>query len=981
MERENYYLLLGLSIDPPEQDLKVIQAALKEKQAQWSRLRNHPTKSTEAKRLMGLLPDMKRVFSNPKLRKQEAEAARETFKKSESTKEEKLDGHLRLLMAKGKITSKEMSELARIDEVDEALVQERLKKNEVVFRIDAEIEKLLRSGRDDDKAVKALARKLAIGPDKVRERIRKKKDERFLEIDQYLLQCGEKRGFITEGAITKLSRIYNIKESKIFDRLECPIKKDSESKVRRPKPLDTTLVKHIDDNLKIVGASSLYEFLDMPVNAPLEILQEVSREKEMEIRRQGKKDAATTASGALAGHCIVIFRSPKSRNAYDMTRNLTKLAEFNQAIRVAAIGGKVKSEAFEILVREAMRIGMDFEEAIEYIKEYCHKEKWSIEEKIPLITRKPGKILIMEKWTVEMNPKSPTFWGLAAAAILVVIGVIYAGAFTMNMVKASRIQSAYEQVEQRYNSDIPLERKRKDLKAFVARYGGTEYASQARGFLTDISRQMEERDYAATMADVEKLYEAGKYEEALNAYDWYLDQYPKGAHADEIKKAKEEIPGLIDDRDFQQMRAAAEKGDYRQKIAAYNKYVRLHPEGRHFDEVRNLIIQLVDAYYSQLKKDLAACENRRDWVECIQLTDAFIARFAGTQQAEEVKGLRIKYQKRRQYEADLSALDKAAQEQLGMYDFDRAKQVYASYLEANPEAPGYLRERISGEVAGIENRKAAYLAAEEAWETALEYSKDGLVGLDDRIARMEGYMAEYPGGRHTQEATEVLAELREEKKGVDARLAEERVKQEFARVIAYSRDEQVRLADRIDRVSAYIGKNPPQKYLEAASDVLAKLKARKRARDEAQRARRERAARIAREEQRITAQARRTGRFAPDRDGTLVDRKTGLMWAAVDSYVALGRCIDFDRAREYVSGLDAGGYTDWRLPTVEELAGIYKISPPFPKSDAAWYWSSELVWHGWNKKAVVVTAEQEQAWSKLQIELTKCGAVRPVRNR
>ncbi len=981
MERENYYLLLGLSVDPPEQDLKVIQAALKEKQAQWSRLRNHPTKAMDAKRHIAMLPDIKRVFSSPKLRMQEAEAARETVRKSESGKEERIDGHIRLLMAKGKITPKEISELARIDEVDEAMVKERVRKNEVVFRIDAEIEKLLRSGKDNDKAVKALAKKLAIGPDKVRERIRKKKDDRFLEIDQYLLQCSEKRGFITEGAITKLSRIYNIKESKILERLECPIKKDSESKARRSKPLDSTLVKHIDDNLKIVGASSLYEFLDMPVNAPLEILQEVAREKEVEIRRTGQKDAVATAGGALAGHCIVIFRSPKSRNAYDMTRNLTKLAEFNQAIRVAAIGGKIKSEAFEILVREAMRIGMDFEEAIEYIKQYCHKEKWSIEEKIPFITRKSGKILIMEKWTVELNPKSPALWGMAAAALLVVIGAIYIGVFTMNMVKAGRIESAFDQVEQRYKSDIPLERKRKELKTFIARYGQTEYASQAQGFLTDISRQMEEQDYAATMADIEKLYAAGKYEEALNAYDWYLDQYPKGAHAAEIKKAREEIPRLIDDRDFQKMRADAEKGDYNHKIAAYNKYVRLHPEGRHFDEVRNLIIQLVDAYYSRLKRDLAGCEGRRDWVECIQLTDAFIARFEGTQQAEEVKGLRIKYQKRRQYEADLSALDNAAREQLGMYDFDRAKQVYVSYLEANPEAPGYLRERISGEVAGIENRKAAFLAAEEAWQTALEYSRDGLVSLDDRIARVEGYMSEYPGGRHTQEATEVLAGLREEKKGVDARLAEERVKQEFARVIAYSRNEQIRLADRIDRVASYIGGNPPQQYLEAASDALAKLKARKDAQDAALEERRERAARIAREKQRITAQARQTGRFAPDRDGTLVDRKTGLMWAAVDSYISLGRCIDFDSAREYVSRINTGGYTDWRLPTVEELAGLYKISPPFPGSDASWYWSSELVWHGWNKNAIIVTTKHEKAWSKLQIELTKCGAVRPVRNR
>lgn len=974
-------MLLELPVDPPEEDMRKIQSAIKEKQTKWSKLRNHPTKAMEAKQRLGALPDIKRVMADPELRKKEAEAARAKLKDSETRKDDLVDGHLRMLMAKGKVTPKEITELAAIDEVDEALVKERLQKNEVVFKINAEIENLVRSGKESDKTVKALAKKLSIGPDKVRERIRLKKDERFLEIDQYLLKCSEKRGFVTEGAITKLSRIYNLSESKILSRLECPIKKDPELKVRRPKPLDTTLVKHIDDNLKIVGADSLYEFLDMPVNAPLEILQEVARDKEMEIRQQGKKDAAATAAGALAGHCIVIFRSPKSRNAYDMTRNLTRLAEFNQAIRVAAIGGKISTEAYELLVRQAMGIGMDFEEAIEYIKEYCYKEKWVIQENIPLITRKPGKIIIKERWTVELNPKSPALWGAVATLLILILGVAYAGVATMNMVKAGRIKGAFHEVQQKYQSEIPLDQKQKALKSFISRYGQTEYAPRVRTFLQDLTRQLETRDYQDTVADVKKLYAAGKYEEARDAYKWYLDRYPKGSHAGDVKKALDEIPGLIDDRDFKAMLATARKGDYATKIKAYNRYVANHPEGRHFEEVRKLIIDLVDAYYGELKQDLNVCESRRDWVKCIQMTDAFISRFAGTQQAEEVKGLRIKYQKRRQYEADLAVLDKAAMEQLGMNDFDRAKQVYVSYLEANPEAPGYLRERISGQVSDIEQKKQAYLEAEAAWESALAYTNDGLQNLNDRIAKMSSFLSQYPKNRHAQEAEAVLAKLREEKKEVDARLAQEEMKREFAKIIAYSRNEQVRLTDRINRVSSYIAGNPSQQYLEAASDALAKLKARKQAQDEQLRLRRERAARIAQERQRIAAQAQQTGRFQPIAGGDVIlDRKTSLMWAAVDSYIALGRCIDFNGARDFVSSLDAGGYEDWRLPTVNELAGIYKINPPFPGSDAAWYWTSEIVWHGWNKKVVVVTSKHEQAWSKLQIELDKCGAVRPVRS-
>ena len=83
-------------------------------------------------------------------------------------------------------------------------------------------------------------------------------------------------------------------------------------------------------------------------------------------------------------------------------------------------------------------------------------------------------------------------------------------------------------------------------------------------------------------------------------------------------------------------------------------------------------------------------------------------------------------------------------------------------------------------------------------------------------------------------------------------------------------------------------------------------------------------------------------------NGIIKDDATGLMWqkaTAPGTYT-------WDEARAYCSALALGGYTDWRLPTLEELYGLVEksIPPPgpmintayFPISRSGNYWTSSL---------------------------------------
>ena len=84
-------------------------------------------------------------------------------------------------------------------------------------------------------------------------------------------------------------------------------------------------------------------------------------------------------------------------------------------------------------------------------------------------------------------------------------------------------------------------------------------------------------------------------------------------------------------------------------------------------------------------------------------------------------------------------------------------------------------------------------------------------------------------------------------------------------------------------------------------------------------------------------------------NGTVLDTKTGLMWAARDN----GESINWQDAKRYCEDYRAGDYTDWRMPTQDELAGIYdkskknrhgyRVKKLIEISDR-WSWASET--HG-----------------------------------
>ncbi|MCX5846264.1 MAG: SUMF1/EgtB/PvdO family nonheme iron enzyme [Deltaproteobacteria bacterium] len=79
---------------------------------------------------------------------------------------------------------------------------------------------------------------------------------------------------------------------------------------------------------------------------------------------------------------------------------------------------------------------------------------------------------------------------------------------------------------------------------------------------------------------------------------------------------------------------------------------------------------------------------------------------------------------------------------------------------------------------------------------------------------------------------------------------------------------------------------------------------------------------IAKSKHQFIAKVRETlrdGDFIAYNNGTVLDMRTNLMWAAGDN----GADINWRGAKKYCENYRGGGYSDWRMPTQDELVGIY----------------------------------------------------------
>jgi hypothetical protein len=677
MKRINFFQLLNLRINPPENDLAVIEAAIKNKQAEWSRFRNHPTKGIQARQYIGLLAEVRRVMLDPKLRSKEASDANEELKRRYEAKVARLDAHIRLLAAKGTITDQDIRKLAGIHRLKESIVQKRAKALGSKRRpeIEQHLIDWMTSREIDEKQIPTIAKKLKADPDDLQEIYHRIKTSRLKDIDNYIaIQL--RKGYMTQTEISDLATFFGIAESEVFRRVRVPVKKTGDDKGFSEKRLDRTVEKVIEENLAVVGHSSLYSFLDLWPSSSLEAIQKTATAKETDIRKIAHKDARVTASGILAGHCLSIFKNDESRYAYDLSRARSLLNAMGSDIDlVASSDGKIDKKSYQYLVQNAIAVGTPPSQAKNHILDYCRTKNWSVD---------------LPKFKHKKDIRS-IYLGFSIGAVLVslTIGIIWWRDYKQDLAN-----KAYQELTRQLAAEPLNEKKEQMLLAYIDSNPEDILATKAKFELINLRREIVNRDYQQMASESSLAMDAKQFETVEQLYRQFLSSHPDAPQADDINAKLSELPDLIDNRDFDSLVAMDPEENISAAVAAGETYLKRHPEGNHADQVTTILDGLVDDFYTHTRQELTTFEAESNWQACILAANRFINLYRDNPKALTLRTLRDGYQINLENDRIIAALREKAKSVGG--DPKAVEKIFSDYLKDNPRTPA--RQRIAEEI-------------------------------------------------------------------------------------------------------------------------------------------------------------------------------------------------------------------------------------------------------------------------------------------
>jgi ubiquitin-protein ligase len=571
--------------------------------------------------------------------------------------------------------------------------------------------------------------------------------------------------------------------------------------------------------------------------------------------------------------------------------------------------------------------------------------------------------------------------------------VILASIIFFYVMEHRRLQAEYDLFLQDLES-VPTEEGRVEiLNVYVISHDTNRYTRDAEKRIARLEAIIDERQFEMAKRNAGIMLTKKDYDKAEAIYKQYLSQNPDTIYATELNKNISEIRSLIDEKDYETLLWLSNCNP-RTRVGAYKSYLDRHPEGKHREEVKELVQKTSGEYYEHFKEEIALLKSNQGWDECIQICNEFDKNLEKSQWADEVEALRTECQKTRDAERDLANLIAEAEAKGG--DYEAAKQVYLRYLKGHPDS--YVKTEIGDRVDGLDQK----MQDEREWDKMRAYVVSEENDVGERISRLENYVAQNPSGEHLEEATEKLKELQQKRDVIlwkevmvtcrdsrttverkvaliedfvkknasgkhlsdaKAKLKELEHEQEKAAWMHFARycdDQSISMSDRINKLMGYINQNPSGRFVQDAKVALHKLR------------------RFQGEEQRIRRLISQVGNIYVYRNGIITDKRTGLMWCAFDSQLDLQACLKYQSVTPYVKGINYGGYTDWRLPSEAALRLIYKNKPFFPTAtDGEWYWTSSL---GGGRMVQVVTTDREISSGTAKIESDiGCGSVRAVR--
>jgi hypothetical protein len=533
---------------------------------------------------------------------------------------------------------------------------------------------------------------------------------------------------------------------------------------------------------------------------------------------------------------------------------------------------------------------------------------------------RPGKRLVRLEKPPEPRPRRKrmglVFLAVFIGALVIVgTGIVVALYISQHRTVSDQYAQLNAQVER-----VDLPEKIELLRQYIQTTPQTPHAAEIQSRIDQLRQQKHDRDFDHITLQISSLIVNEEYEQkAITLYSDFLSKYPESPFTGKINEAIGGIRNLLDQYYYEELRRAA-RLDYSNRLAVYRKYLERFPEGRYRADLNVLIQEMGKQYLDFLKDEDAQCEQTQRLGPCIQRYQAFIEGHEGMPIADEARR-RLGVLKDKQ---DLAQLRKTASE--AGTDYQQAIRAFTEYLAANPHSTQKMT--IESEIAALQAQLRGY----QQWSVVRRYASDPSHHLPERIQRLETYLRDNRSSRHAAEAQALINQLQSQRQQ----------SQRQRQLEAQRHEEQARI--RRDQEHAA---QQRQRMLQLQASIEQQL-------GESQ-------------------------RYRSNGDGTFTDTTTGLKWTLLDSNQALDACADYPAALKYVTELRTGGHNDWRLPTANELATLYKRTPFFPISAFDWYWTAQAYVRGHHAVADVVTTKPEAVFIREFRSQEACGAVRAVR--
>jgi TolA-binding protein len=508
--------------------------------------------------------------------------------------------------------------------------------------------------------------------------------------------------------------------------------------------------------------------------------------------------------------------------------------------------------------------------------------------------------------------------GLAISLpILAVIGLV-----GHSYLKKVQEETAYQEMMFEVESEINPDIKELQLTKFLDEYNPKRHLTEIEAKMKEIRQQIETRDFEFLTLTIGSLTIDDDYErKAKKLYDDFLSKYPESRYTKEIHAAIAGIKDLIDGTYYQKLKLDEEL-DMGQRFDAYQDYLKRFPNGNHRGDVEMLLMDMGKQYYAFIKAQAKVCEEKQTWDKCIVLCNNYVKVFENSPQIGAVQKLKTEFIDKQQFNGFRIQTEKLGKDYIAKYD------LYKSYLAGHPKSTAKpwiidITESLKGKV---EDQKQ--------WLNLKSYAGNSKENISARLQRVERYIDKNNKGLYSNSARNLYEKLLTEN-------------------IHVKRNQR--------QLSTLKKKNNQQKFLTAQSLTISR-----------------RIEQVSREFAiRINTDG---GRFQADQKNRIFkDSLTGHDWTLLDSTQHLETCLSYDNALKYVKNLNWGGYSDWRLPTSQELAILYKNEPFFPNNHTPWYWTSETYSKGYHNVANIVTSKHEKRFVRRNATQDDCGAVRAVR--